>query len=156
MVDLGNDQDIVALFVHKPQRKLLVASSDGRGFLVPEAEVLAQTRAGKQVLNVGEGGEAEACAMVEGDHVAVVGDNRKLVIFKLDEVPEMTRGRGVILQKYKDGGLSDVKVFRLKEGLSWRSGERTRTETDLRPWVGQRAQAGRLPPRGFPVNNKFG
>jgi topoisomerase-4 subunit A len=156
MVDLGNDQDIVALFVHKPERKLLVASSDGRGFVVPEAEVLAQTRAGKQVLNVGEGGEAEACAMVEGDHVAVVGDNRKLVIFKLDEVPEMTRGRGVILQKYKDGGLSDVKVFRLKEGLSWRSGERTRTETDLRPWVGQRAQAGRLPPRGFPVNNKFG
>jgi topoisomerase-4 subunit A len=79
-----------------------------------------------------------------------------MIIFALDEVPEMTRGRGVILQKYKDGGLSDVKVFRLKEGLTWKSGERTRTETDLRAWIGQRAQAGRLPPRGFPVNNKFG
>ena len=156
MIDLGNDQDIVSLFVHKPERKLLVASSDGRGFVVPEAEVVAQTRAGKQVLNLGEAAEAQACAVVEGDHVAVVGDNRKLIVFKLDEVPEMTRGRGVILQKYKDGGLSDVKVFRLKDGLAWRSGERTRTETDLRPWVGQRAQAGRLPPRGFPVNNRFG
>ncbi len=156
MIDLGNDQDIVSLFVHKPERKLLVASSDGRGFVVPESEVAAQTRAGKQVLNLGENAEAEACAVVDGDHVAVVGENRKLVIFRLDEVPEMTRGRGVILQKYKDGGLSDVKVFRLKEGLTWRSGERTRTETDLKPWLGSRAQAGRLPPRGFPVNNKFG
>ena len=156
MIDLGNDQDIVALFVHQPGRKLLVASGDGRGFVVPEEEVVAQTRAGRQVLNLGEGGEAAVCAVVEGDHVAVVGENRKLVIFKLAEVPEMTRGRGVILQKYKDGGLSDVKVFRLKEGLTWKSGERTRTETDLRPWIGSRAQAGRLPPRGFPVNNKFG
>ncbi len=156
MIDLGNDQDIVSLFVHKPERKLLVASSDGRGFVVPESEVAAQTRAGKQVLNLGENAEAEACAVVDGDHVAVVGENRKLVIFRLDEVPEMTRGRGVILQKYKDGGLCDVKVFRLKEGLTWRSGERTRTETDLKPWLGSRAQAGRLPPRGFPVNNKFG
>jgi len=86
----------------------------------------------------------------------VVGDNRKLIVFELSEVPEMTRGRGVILQKYKDGGLSDVKVFALKEGLTWKSGERTRTETALRDWIGKRAQAGRLPPRGFPVNNKFG
>jgi topoisomerase-4 subunit A len=156
MIDLGNDQDIVALFVHQPGRKLLVASSDGRGFIVPEEEVVAQTRAGKQVLNVAEGAEAQACAAVEGDHVAVVGDNRKLIVFELAEVPEMTRGRGVILQKYKDGGLSDVKVFALKEGLTWKSGERTRTETALRDWIGKRAQAGRLPPRGFPVNNKFG
>jgi topoisomerase-4 subunit A len=156
MIDLGNDQDIVALFVHKPGRKLLVASSDGRGFVVPEEEVLAQTRAGKQVLNLSDGAEAQICAVVEGDHVAVVGDNRKLIVFELSEVPEMTRGRGVILQKYKDGGLSDVKVFALKEGLTWKSGERTRTETDLRDWIGKRAQAGRLPPRGFPANNKFG
>jgi topoisomerase IV subunit A len=156
MIDLGNDQDIVSLFVHKPGRKLLLASSDGRGFVVPEDEVLAQTRGGKQVLNLGDGAEAQACAVVDGDHVAVVGENRKLLVFKLAEVPEMARGRGVILQKYKDGGLADVKVFALKEGLTWKSGERTRTETDLRSWVGQRAQAGRLPPRGFPVNNKFG
>ena len=156
MIDLGNDQDIVSLFVHKPGRKLLVASSDGRGFVVPEDEVVAQTRAGKQVLNLSDGAEAQACAVAEGDHVAVVGENRKLLIFELAEVPEMTRGRGVILQKYKDGGLSDVKVFALKDGLSWRIGERTRTETDLRDWIGRRAQSGRLPPRGFPTNNKFG
>ncbi len=156
MIDLGNDQDIVALLVHQPGRKLLVAASDGRGFVVPEDDVLAQTRGGKQVLNLGGGAEAQACAIVEGDHVAVVGDNRKLVVFGLGEVPEMARGRGVILQKYKDGGLSDVKVFRLKDGLTWKIGERIRTETDLKPWLGQRAQAGRLPPRGFPVNNKFG
>jgi topoisomerase-4 subunit A len=156
MVDLGNDQDIVALFVHKPERKLLVASSDGRGFVVPEAEVLAQTRAGKQVLNVGEGGEAEACAMVEGDHVAVVGDNRKLVIFKLDEVPEMTRGRGVILQKFKDGGLVDAKMVTLAEGLLVRQGEvRTRLEADLAPWLGARATAGRMAPKEIVRSGKF-
>jgi topoisomerase-4 subunit A len=156
MIDLGNDQEIVDLFVHKPGRKLVVASHDGRGFLVPEEEVVAQTRAGKQVLNLAEGVEAAACAPAEGDHVAVVGENRKIIIFPLTELPEMTRGRGVILQKYKDGGLSDVKVFTLAEGLTWRLGDKTRTETNLRDWIGQRAQAGRLPPRGFPSNNKFG
>jgi topoisomerase-4 subunit A len=156
MIDLGNDQEIVDLFVHKPGRKLVVASHDGRGFLVPEEEVVAQTRAGKQVLNLAEGVEAAACAPAEGDHVAVIGENRKIIIFPLSELPEMTRGRGVILQKYKDGGLSDVKVFTLAEGLTWRLGDKTRTETNLRDWIGQRAQAGRLPPRGFPSNNKFG
>jgi topoisomerase IV subunit A len=156
MIDLGNDQDIVAVFANKPGRKLLVAADDGRGFVVPEDEAVAQTKAGKQVLNVGEGIEAQACTPVEGDHVAVIGDNRKLLIFPLAEVPEMTRGRGVTLQKYKDGGLSDVKVFNLAEGLTWRLGERVRTETDLRDWIGKRAQAGRLPPRGFATNNKFG
>jgi topoisomerase-4 subunit A len=156
MIDLGNDQEIVDLFVHKPGRKLIVASHDGRGFLVPEEEVVAQTRSGKQVLNLAEGVEAAACAPAEGDHVAVVGENRKIIIFPLAELPEMTRGRGVILQKYKDGGLSDVKVFTLKEGLTWRLGDKTRTETNLRDWIGQRAQAGRLPPQGFPKSNKFG
>jgi topoisomerase-4 subunit A len=156
MIDLGNDQEIVDLFVHKPGRKLIVASHDGRGFLVPEEEVVAQTRAGKQVLNLAEGVEAAACAAAEGDHVAVIGENRKIIIFPLAELPEMTRGRGVILQKYKDGGLSDVKVFTLKEGLTWRLGDKTRTETNLRDWIGQRAQAGRLPPQGFPKSNKFG
>jgi topoisomerase-4 subunit A len=132
MIDLANDQDIVAVFVHKPGRKLLVAADDGRGFIVPEDEAVAQTKAGKQVLNVGEGIEAQACASVEGDHVAVIGENRKLLIFPLEEVPEMTRGRGVTLQKYKDGGLSDVKAFKLADGLTWKSGERVRTETALR------------------------
>jgi topoisomerase-4 subunit A len=155
MIELGNDQDIVTLFVHRPGRKLVVASHDGRGFVVPEEEVAAQTRAGKQVLNLAEGVEAQACAAVEGDHIAVIGENRKMIIFPIGELPEMTRGRGVILQKYKDGGLSDVKTFNLAEGLTWRLGDKTRTETSLKDWVGQRAQAGRLPPRGFPTSNKF-
>ena len=117
--------------------------------------MLAQTRAGKQVLNVGEGIEAAACAPAEGDHLAVMGENRKLIVFPLGELPEMARGRGVILQKYKDGGLSDVRAFNLADGLTWTIGDRTRTETDLRPWIGKRAQAGRLPPQGFPKTNRF-
>ena len=155
MIDLGNDRDIVALFVHKPGRKLVVAARDGRGFVVAEDDVLAQTRAGKQVLNVGEGVEAAACAEASGDHLAVMGENRKLIIFPLAELPEMARGRGVILQKYKDGGLSDVRAFNLADGLTWTIGDRTRTEMDLRPWIGKRAQAGRLPPQGFPKTNRF-
>ena len=156
MFDLGNDHDVVGLFKHEPGRMLLVASSDGRGFVVPEDAVVAQTRSGRQVLNVSGSTEARACAMIEGDSVAVVGENHKLVIFPLDELPEMTRGRGVKLQSYKDGGLADVKAFSMDDGLSWKSGDRTRTETDLRAWVGKRAQAGRLAPKGFPRSNRFG
>jgi topoisomerase IV subunit A len=157
MIELGNDQDIVALFVHKPGRKLLVASADGRGFVVPEDEVLAQTRGGKQVLNLAEGVEAAAATPADGDTVAVIGENRKLLLFPLGELPEMTRGRGVILQRYKEGGLSDVKCFTYAEGLSWRQGDqRQRTETDLAAWRGERGQAGRLPPQGFTRSNKFG
>ncbi|WP_299393373.1 DNA topoisomerase IV subunit A [Pelagibius sp.] len=157
MMGLPNDQDIVGLQVHEPGRRLLVASADGRGFIVPEDEVVAQTKNGKQVLNLAEGVEAAVCRPVSGDHVAVVGENRKLIIFPLDELPEMTRGRGVIMQKYKDGGLSDAKTFTLADGLTWSSGAgRTRTESDLVAWVGKRAQAGRLPPTGFSRANKFG
>jgi topoisomerase IV subunit A len=155
MLDLPNDHDIVEMYVHRAARKLLVASSDGRGFVVQEGDVYAQTKAGKQVLNVSGEIEARACVPVEGDAVAVVGDNRKLLVFDLSDMPEMTRGRGVILQRYKDGGMSDITVFDKAQGLQWRTGERTRTETDLRDWSGRRAQAGRLPPRGFPRNNKF-
>jgi topoisomerase-4 subunit A len=154
MVDMG-DAEIVQSLVHKPGRKLLVAASDGRGFIVAEDEVVAQTRAGKQVLNVGDGVAARACCAVEGDTVAVIGENRKLLLFAAADLPEMNRGRGVILQKYKEGGLSDVKVFNLAEGLSWRAGAGVRTETNLQDWVGQRAQAGRLPPQGFPRVNRF-
>jgi topoisomerase-4 subunit A len=157
MIDLGNDQDLVAMFIHDPKRKLVVASHDGRGFVVPEGDIVAQTRAGRQVLNLGDGVEAAACAPVEGDTVAVVGENRKLLLFPLSELPEMTRGRGVILQRYKDGGLSDVKTFAYKEGLTWKQGDqRSRTETALGDWRGERGQAGRLPPQGFARNNKFG
>jgi topoisomerase-4 subunit A len=133
----------------------VVAARDGRGFIVPENDVIAQTRAGKQVLNLAEGVEAAACAAVQGDHLAVMGENRKMIVFPLSELPEMSRGRGVILQKYKDGGLSDLKAFNLADGLTWSLGDRTRTETDLRAWIGKRAQAGRLPPTGFPKTNKF-
>jgi topoisomerase-4 subunit A len=156
-VDLPNDQDIVGLFVHQPGRKLLVASAAGRGFVVPEDEVIAQTKAGKQVLNLASGEEATVCRRAEGDSVAVIGENRKLLIFPLAELPEMTRGRGVILQKYKDGGLADAKTFVLAEGLGWAAGAgRTRTERDLRAWQGKRAQAGRLPPTGFARSGRFG
>ncbi len=155
MFDMPSDHDIAALHIFKPERKLLVASSDGRGFVVAEKEVFAQTRAGKQVLNVSGSNEAKVCVPAEGDTVAVIGENRKLIIFDAGELPEMTRGRGVILQRYKDGGLSDAVVFNKADGLQWKSGERTRTETQLRDWIGKRAQAGRLPPKGFPRNNRF-
>jgi topoisomerase-4 subunit A len=155
MIDLGNDEDIVALFVHDPARKLLITSSDGRGFIVSEEAVVAQTRNGKQVLNVSKGVKARVCTPVFGDTIAVIGDNRKMVIFPIGEIPEMTRGRGITLQRYKDGGLSDAICFEKKEGLSWRAGDKFRTETDLVTWVNKRGNAGRLAPRGFPRSNKF-
>ncbi|SHM80333.1 topoisomerase-4 subunit A [Roseovarius litoreus] len=156
MVDLPNEAEIVDLFIHRPGAKLLVASSAGDGFVVPEDEVVAQTRSGKQVLNVRDDVRAKVCTKVEGDHVACVGENRKVLIFALDELPEMGRGKGVRLQKYKDGGLSDATTFALADGLSWRDpAGRTRTETDLAEWTGKRASAGRMAPRGFPRDNRF-
>lgn len=156
MIDLDNEHDVVALFSLKPGTKLLLASSDGRGFIVAADEVVAQTRNGKQVLNLGEGATARVCVPAEGDTVAIIGDNHKLLLFPIAEMPEMAKGRGVIVQRYHDGGLSDAKVIALAEGLSWKSGERTRTETDLKSWQGARASAGRIAPRGFPKDNKFG
>ena len=158
MIDLPNEHDIVALFPYRPGMELLVAASDGRGFVVDGEEAVAQTRAGKQVLTPAEGAVARICMPAEGgDAVALVGDNRRMLIVKLDEIPLMTRGRGVILQRYKAGGLADAKVFHLANGLSWRQGEnRTRTETDLGPWLGARGAAGRTAPNGFPRSNRFG
>jgi topoisomerase IV subunit A len=156
MVDLPNEAEIVDLFPYREGRKLLVASSDGDGFIVPGEEILAQTRAGKQVLNVKDSVKAQVCRVVSGDHVAVVGDNRKVLIFGLDELPEMARGKGVRLQKYKDGGLIDVTTFTLRDGLTWKDpAGRTRTELELGEWLGKRASAGRMAPRGFPRDNKF-
>ncbi|MEE8271838.1 MAG: DNA topoisomerase IV subunit A [Alphaproteobacteria bacterium] len=155
IAELGNDADVVALVRHDAQGRLLVASGDGRGFVVREADVIAQTKTGRQVLNVAGAVEAKACVGAAGDTVAVIGDNRKLACFPLSEVPEMARGRGVILQRYRQGGLSDLTVFAAADGLSWRLGDRTRTETDLTPWLGRRAAAGRLPPKGFPKSNRF-
>ncbi len=156
LAEFGNDADVVALFVHAETGRYLVASSTGRGFVVAAGELLAERRAGKQVLNLRPGEEAALCLPAEGDHVAAVGENRRLLVFPLDQVPEMPRGAGVILQRYKEGGLADARVFRLADGLSWRSGERIRTETDLRAWLGERGQAGRTPPSGFPKSGRFG
>ena len=156
MIDLPNDQDIVALFVHRPNEKVVVASSDGKGFVVSEDDVVAHTKNGKQVLNLGKGAEAQACAPVAGDTLAAVGENRKIVIFPLGDLPEMTRGRGVKLQSYKDGGLADVTTFILSDGLPWKTGVGVRTETDIEAFIGKRSQAGRIAMRGFPRNNRFG
>jgi topoisomerase-4 subunit A len=159
MCDLDAADSIVGLFVHVPGTKRLLASSEGDGFVVSEDECLATTRKGKQVLNVKAPVEAAVCVPVGDDatHFAVIGENRKMLIFRREEVPDMVRGKGVMLQRYKDGGLSDAKAFRLKDGLSWTdSSGRNFTVSDLKEWIGERAQAGRLPPKGFPLRNKFG
>ena len=156
--DLEQEADVVAVFRHQGGRKFLVASTEGRGFVVPEDECLANTRKGKQVLNVAMPDEARAIAVVEGELVAAIGDNRKLLVFPLEQVPEMTRGRGVRLQRYKDGGLSDVKAFKVEEGLSWTDAAGrafSLTLKELADWRGNRADAGRLAPKGFPRSNSF-
>jgi len=156
IVDLPNEAGLVDLFIHKSGRKLLVASSAGDGFVVPEDDVVAQTRSGKQVLNVRGDNRALVCKPVTGDSVAVVGENRKVLVFPLDELPEMGRGKGVRLQKYKDGGMSDVATFTMADGLSWLDpAGRTRTEVELAEWTGKRAGSGRMAPRGFPRDNRF-
>ncbi|MFC6488557.1 DNA topoisomerase IV subunit A [Nitratireductor sp. GCM10026969] len=159
MVDMENDQAIVTAFVHDPERRLLLASHGGNGFIVAESDVVANTRKGKQVMNVKAPDEARLCIPVSGDHVAIVGENRKLLVFPLSEVPEMARGKGVRLQRYKDGGVSDLKTFAMEAGLSWQdSAERTFTRRgeELTEWVGNRAAAGRMAPKGFPRTGKFG
>src|SRR5499427_2324739 len=157
-IDLEQEADVVAAFRHQGGRKFLLASAQGRGFVVPEDECLANTRKGKQVLNVTPPDAARAIAVVEGELVASIGENRKMVIFSLDQVPEMTRGRGVRLQRYKDGGLSDLKTFRAEEGLSWTDAAGRAFSLALKElvdWRGNRADAGRLAPKGFPRTNTF-
>jgi topoisomerase-4 subunit A len=159
MVDLEEGADFIAAFPYKTGAKLLVVATDGRGFVVPSEEITANTRKGKQILNLDAPAKMVVCADAEGDHVAIIGENRKLLIFPAKQVPEMTRGKGVRLQRYKDGGVSDAKVFKLKEGLTWKdTSGRTWTvaKDDLRDWMGDRTEAGRLPPKGFPKSNRFG
>lgn len=153
--EMGNDDDVVTLFVWQDGRRYLLASDAARGFLIASTDLLAEKRTGKQVLNLKPGERTLLCAAAEGDHVATIGTNRKLLVFPLDQVPDLSRGSGVLLQKYRDGALADAKVFRLEDGLTWKLGDKTRTETDLRPWLGLRAQAGRLPPNGFPKSGRF-
>jgi topoisomerase IV subunit A len=156
MIDLPNEAEIVSLCPYRPGMRLLVAADDGRGFIVDGEEALAQTRAGKQVLTPGTGVKAAVCVPADGDAAAFVGDNRRLLVVDLAEIPEMARGRGVILQRYRSGGLADAKIFRLADGLSWRQSEtRTRTEFDLTPWRSARGGGGRGVPQGFPRSGKF-
>ncbi|MCA0042390.1 DNA topoisomerase IV subunit A [Celeribacter litoreus] len=167
MVDLPNEVEIVDIFAHDPEAKLVVASNAGNGFQIAEKDVIAQTRTGKQVLNVKDDEKALIVHRVTGDHVAIVSQNRRFLVFPISELPEMTRGKGVRLQKYNqargaqgmlelDGGLSDLTTFNWEEGLSWTmGGGNTRTEKDLTPWLGKRAGVGKQPPHGFPRNNKF-
>jgi topoisomerase-4 subunit A len=157
-IDLEQEADVVAAFRHQGGRKFLLASAQGRGFIVSEDECLANTRKGKQVLNVAPPDAARAIAVVEGELVASIGENRKMVIFPLEQVPEMARGRGVRLQRYRDGGLSDVKTFRAEQGLSWTDAagrEFSLTLKEFADWRGNRADAGRLAPKGFPRTNTF-
>ncbi|MEL6311592.1 MAG: DNA gyrase subunit A, partial [Pseudomonadota bacterium] len=159
MIDLEQNHAPISVFVHKPGRKLVVASAGGYGFVVPEDEIVAATRKGKQVLNVSAGDEASVVAPAEGDWIACVGHNRKLLVFPLEEVNELTRGKGVILQRVKGSGLADVRVFDGESGLTWLdSAGRTFTVSldDLEDWQGQRAQAGRVVMKGFPRSNRFG
>ena len=159
MADMESTDQIISLFVYQAGGKRLLASTDGDGFIVEEDDCVATTRKGKQVLNVKVPAEALVCRAVpaDSDHVATVGENRKLLVFKLAELPEMARGKGVRLQKFKDGGLSDATTLNLKAGLNWQdSSNREWTVTDLAEWIGERAQSGKLPPKGFPKNNKFG
>ena len=156
MVDIPDEALIVNLITFRPGQKLLVASSTGDGFIVTHDDVVAQTKSGKQILNTRGDAVAKICHDICGDHVAVVGENRKVLIFPICEIPEMVRGKGVRLQKYKEGGLSDITTFDLSDGLSWLDpAGRTRTETNLEEWIGKRATAGRMAPRGFPRNKKF-
>jgi topoisomerase-4 subunit A len=156
LAELTNEDEVTSLFVVVEGTRYLIASNTGRGFIVPASELVAEKRTGKQVLNLKPNEEAALCVPADGDHVAIIGENRRLLVFPLDQVPEMTRGAGVMLQRYKDGSLADAKVFRLTEGLSWKLGDRVRTEFDLRPWIAERGTAGRLPPNGFPRSPKFG
>jgi topoisomerase-4 subunit A len=157
-IDLEDSADIAQVWPYHPGAKRLIVATDGRGFVVPEDDLLAATKKGRNVLNVDSPDEARVAVPVEGDHVAVIGQNRKLLIFPLTQIPEMGRGRGVRLQKYKDGTISDALTFAMKAGLTWvdSSGRSfTLDAKELRDWIGNRADAGRLPPRGFPKTNRF-
>jgi topoisomerase-4 subunit A len=153
-IDLPPEADLVALFVHVPGRKLLLAQTSGHGFITSEDDAVALRRSGKQVMNIPVDQEAVVCRAVDGDSVAVVGENRKLLIFPVSEVPEMAKGRGVLLQRYRDGGLMDATTFVLKTGLKDQN-NRSWGASELKDWRGQRAQAGRLPPKGFAKSGKF-
>jgi topoisomerase-4 subunit A len=159
LADIDDGADVASVFVYKPGGKMVIAASDGRGFLTTQDGMIGNTKKGKMLLNVDAPAKARFVAPVEGDHVAAIGENRKLLVFPLEDIPEMTRGKGVRLQRYRDGGLSDLKTFALADGLSWvdPGGRVFNVSGDaLVEWIGKRAEAGRLPPKGFPKSNTFG
>ena len=158
MFDMTNQDEIALVFVLREDARYLLASSGGRGFIVQGSDLVAEKRTGKQVLNLRTGETARVCQKIaaDADHVAIFGEGRKLLVFPLAQLAELQRGLGVTLQRYKEGGMADAKAFRLADGLTWKAGERIRTETDLRDWLGERGQAGRLPPNGFPKGGRFG
>jgi topoisomerase IV subunit A len=155
MVEMEQQEDIADIFIYTQGSKRLMAATNGKGFVIQEDELIAQTRNGKQIINVSGKEKALKAIKISGDTVAVVGQNRKLLLFPVSEVPEMKRGQGVQLQKYKDGGMSDIKICMLAEGLSWQLGDRIRIENELTEWMGKRGSTGRMPPNGFPKSNKF-
>lgn len=158
LVDLPNDESILCMLVQKPtadDQKLLLFSNDGRGFLISRSEAIPQTRSGKQLLNVSAPAQAMGCLPVDGDHVAMIGKNRKFLVFPIAEIPELTRGRGVMLQRYQKGGVSDLIIFKASEGFCWRDRGEEKRPSDWKLWLGKRAQIGRLPPVGFPKTNRF-
>ncbi len=156
LADIEQDSSLVNMFVYDDTQSFLIASNAGRGFIVPARDVIAQTKNGKQILNLALGIKSHICIVATGDLVATIGQNRKLLIFSISEIPVMKRGSGVLLQRFKNGGLSDVKCFTKKEGLSWKIGNKIRNEVNLKPWLGNRAGGGNIPPIGFPTSNKFG
>ena len=154
-LDIANNDNVSAMFVFEPQARYLLASNTGRGFIVDENHILAQTRAGRKIMNVAQGEKTVLCLKVSGNMTAIVGENRKLIIFKTEEIPTMARGHGVALQKYKDGGMSDVQFFDEENGFSFSRSGGVGNEKNLMTWLGHRGQAGKLVPFGFPKNNKF-
>ncbi|MBL6865075.1 MAG: DNA topoisomerase IV subunit A [Rhodospirillales bacterium] len=155
MIDLPNEEEIISVFSFSENVKYIIASESGRGFIVKSEDLIAQTKNGKQILNLKQEDKAVAITEYLGSSVAVIGINRKLLVFESSEIPEMSKGRGVILQKFKDGGISDITSFDPKNGLSWKIGDKIRIEKELTPWIGKRSQSGRLAPKGFAKNNKF-
>jgi topoisomerase-4 subunit A len=154
-IDLAPDAEPVLLAVHRPDGRVLLASGAARGFLAEERAIAAQTRAGRQVFNLDQGERLLVACPADGDHVATIGSNRKILVFPLEELPVMSRGKGVLLQRFRGGELADARVFALADGLSWQSARGARTVNELTPWLGRRGQAGRMAPHGFPKSNRF-
>ena len=155
MIDLANNDDVVAMFVYEAGTSYLIASDKGYGFIVDENHLLAQTRNGRKIMNVADNENIKFCLPMTGDYVAVVGENRRLLVFKAEEIPTMARGHGVLLQKYKDGNISDIQIFKGEDGFSYNRAGGISTEKELIGWLGHRAQIGKVVPFGFPKSNKF-